>query len=154
MISIQAYRQQIGLFNINSMKFNTKNSQNASNMASACFLWLVRKLLFFLTNVLSVNTDTFVLLSTLSCHVYSLNPLFAPFSTLFAAYLINSFQFLLIHGYYWLVKSTYLFYASIQVLHHHDLVDTASFFYYKMLIMLTNGDIHPNPGPRGPGFEG
>ena len=127
LISIQAHRQQIGLFNINSIKLKTKNNKIASKLATTCFLWLVRKLTIFLINSLSVSTDTFILLAILFCHMYSLNPFFAPFSILFATYSINSIHFLLINGYFWLVKSTYFFYATILVIHHHNLFGIASF---------------------------
>ena len=35
----------------------------------------------------------------------------------------------------------------LNFLDHTNLLEVCVFFYYKMLIILTHGDVHTNPGP-------
>ena len=144
-ISSQLFRQRIGLFNSNSVKYRSKNVESKkSNLFEFCS----QKCTLLLLNILSINIDTFVLVSILFSYFFEspdplLSSLIGTFTPIFC---INLLQFSLIQAYSHLVMATRFFFTISILLDHVNLLEICVFFYYKILIILTHGDVHTNPG--------
>ena len=150
-ISPQLYRQRIGL---NSVNFRTKTTTNVGNTFSfqLCTFLQKKSRLFFL-NSLSINTSFFVCFSQIVSACLNIpDPIStALISILTVVFCINITQFLLINGYAFLINLTRLFYAIILFFTWMDNSESfIKFFSYKMLDMLTHGDIEVHPGPPHP----
>ena len=151
-ISAQLHRQRIGLFNTNSTKISSNNSNVENN--SSCKK-LSKNLTIFLLNILSLDVDIFLQFSILFGVLSNQSdPLLASiigiFSTIFC---INVLQFSIVLTYSLLIWTTQLFYSAVHILHYFDFLDIFLFsYYYKMIIMFSHGDIHPNPGPSSSSF--
>ena len=115
---------------------------------STTFSFLVSKTKTCLKNYLTLNTDVFVLLLQVITCISSklLDPIFNAIISLFiCTYIINLSQFLLIHAYFLLAKSTQICHSVLPFFAQLDSFELfLKFFHYKYFEMLTHGDIHPN----------
>ena len=150
-ISVESHRMRIGLFSSNRPQKCIKPS--ATNPFITFKTFFILKLTTFFMNSLTVSPNIFILLLELvACILDSLDPIFnALVGLLVLIYAINAFQFLLIHSYVITAiffQTSYDFFVFSAQFSQSDLF--TKFFLYKMLEMLTHGDIEPHPGPPSP----
>ena len=147
-ISAQLHRQRTGL-NYSNL-WVKKTSNQGKTFPFKFYSLFLQKIGLFLSNSLSINVGLFIFLSQIACFFYNvsdpiLSSLFGIFTTVFS---INAAQFTLIYGYATLNISTMIFYTMISFFTRFDNSKTfIKFFSYKLLDMLTHGDVHPHLGP-------
>ena len=145
-ISAELHRQQIGLFHQNSARLSRKKTKLTKQIS----VLNLKKLFAFLLNILSLNTDIFLLFSLFFTEILSnFDPLTASFlGCLSTAVLVNVCQIVIIIGYISISTATTIFYLVLNIMHIFGILEILLFsYYYNMLILLCQGDIETNPGP-------
>ena len=112
--------------------------------------FLFAKISTFAKNSLSVHTNLFVLIAQILSSIHDpIDPIKSPlFGIFFTVFSINMCHFSLVNLYPLLINMTQTFYYIVALLNHFDKLDLfIEFYYYKMIDLLTHGDIETNPGP-------
>ena len=115
--------------------------------------FLFAKISTFAKNSLSVHTNLFVLIAQILSSIHDpIDPIKSPlFGIFFTVFSINMCHFSLVNLYPLLINMTQTFYYIVALLNHFDKLDLfIEFYYYKMIDLLTHGDIETNPAPPLP----